>query len=455
MDRPEWKSRTHALIDRARARGVQQIILTIRSNNPNNVGPDGYFPNATVYGNKITALVEEFAGKVDAWGPANEPNGAWRPSTAPGGQAQLPPVYAAAYYFKMRGAVNAHDGTATVTSVDFLDDWGSLQNFNDYLTAYKNATGGDWGDVVAFHPYRDTRNAQLTYTNALASAAPGKNIWVTEVGAEYKGDATAQNARVSWIANTLANHSRVKRITYYSMRGSGFHSSTNWDTGLLNPNRSRRPAWYTWCAAAHGDNAAHPDCRPLPLHDSLGVHNDAGGNCLTKANTSNSSCDIFFTFGDGSENQIMVGDWNGDGIDTLGIHNDAGGNCLTNTNASNSSCDAFFTFGDGSENQIMVGDWNGDGIDTLGIHNDAGGNCLTNTNASNGSCDIFFLAGAGSQNQPIIGDWNGDGIDTFGVHNDAGGNCLINANANNSSCDIYFTFGSGSHNQVIVGNWGP
>jgi hypothetical protein len=280
VDRPEWMARTEAMIAQVRLQGARQIVLTLRSNNPVNVGPEGYFPTPAEYRAKVAPLVERLAGQVDVWGPANEPNVAWRPKEAPGGRAPLDPVTLAGYYRAFRDIVRDRDPTATITSPDFLDA-GSLDAFADYVTTYSRTAGGGWGDVVAFHPYGDVKraaapDAPATFTDALVALAPSdKDIWVTEIGAHHDGDPGAQAARVDWIANVLANHPRVKRVAYYNMRGGG----SNWDTGLLDADFARRPAWYAWCAAVHGGDRSAPDCLPpvpraaaawLPLDVLLG-----------------------------------------------------------------------------------------------------------------------------------------------------------------------------------------
>lgn len=266
VDRPEWLARTEAMIAHARRQGAEQVILTLRSNNPANVGPEGYFPTPDQYRAKVEPLVQRLAGMVDVWGPANEPNIAWRPKDDPAGQAPLDPIVLAGYYDALAEIVDRHDPTALITSPDFLDA-GSLPSFNDYVTTYSAAaSGGGWGDVVAFHPYGDVEravepSAPAAFTDALAALIPpDREIWVTEVGAHHEGDPDAQTARVKWIADVLANHPRVTRVAYYNMRGGG----PEWDTGLLDGGFARRPAWYAWCAATHGDDPEHPDCAPPP-----------------------------------------------------------------------------------------------------------------------------------------------------------------------------------------------
>jgi hypothetical protein len=266
VDRPEWLIRAEAMIATARSRGVRQIVLTLRSNNPANVGPEGYFPTPAEYRAKVEPLVRRLAPQVDVWGPANEPNIAWRPKEDPAGQAPLRPVALAGYYAALRDLVRAHDPTALVSSPDFLDA-GSLAAFADYVRAYSAAVpDGGWGDVAALHPYGDVRRATApdspaTFTDAFAALLPpDHDIWVTEVGAHHDGDPAAQAARVSWIADVLANHPRVKRVAYYNLRGGG----ADWDTGLFDGDFARRPAWYAWCAATHGDDPTAPDCSAPP-----------------------------------------------------------------------------------------------------------------------------------------------------------------------------------------------
>jgi Glycosyl hydrolase catalytic core len=258
-----WKARTHAMIAQAKAQGAAQVTLTLRSNSPGNVGPAGYFPSATQYKTETDALVKEFAGEVDFWGPANEPNGAWRPKEAPGGQAALDPTYLAAYYLKMRESVAAYDPAGKVTSPDFLDSSSSYGSFSAYISNYLShvpaGNDGGWGVAAAWHPYAGVASASLASTTTFTGlVTTGQPIWVTEVGsrADLVGQST-QNTQVNWIINTLGAQARVTRVFYYQMPG---HAS-GWDSGLLNTDSSPRPAWYTWCAASHNNNAADLDCQ--------------------------------------------------------------------------------------------------------------------------------------------------------------------------------------------------
>jgi hypothetical protein len=255
IDNPEWITRAENMIERAEAHGVQTIVVTLRSNNEGNVGPYGYFPTAAQYEEKVAQLVDRFADDVDVWGPANEPNGAWRPDNAPGGEAPLPAATLASYQLAFETVVAVEDPTALTTSPDFLDG-ANLGSIAGYVDAYEGA-GGGWGDIAAFHPYNGVTHKSLaTMTDFVGLIPAGRPIWLTEVGAHNDADTTAQDSRVAWIVNTLGAHSRVAKIFYYHVRDN----NDEWDTALLNSDQSPRPGWRTWCAATHGGNASHADC---------------------------------------------------------------------------------------------------------------------------------------------------------------------------------------------------
>lgn len=259
-DLPWHIDRARAMIARARAQGVQQILVTFKRS----VSPDldpvyGAKPTAEGYAEHVSEVVRLLADDVDVWGPANEPNRGemWLPGVS---GAQL----LADYYAGLQDAIATWDPTAEITSPDFVDraDLGTIAN---YVNAYENA-GGGWGDHVAFHPYAGAYNESTQTTlDVIDLAPPGASVWVTEIGAfgrDQRGieaSETSQNDTVWWLATTLAELPQVERIHYYHMRGN---PQAAWDTGLLNVDSSTRIAWHTWCAMAHGD-LEHAACQPV------------------------------------------------------------------------------------------------------------------------------------------------------------------------------------------------
>ena len=258
-DLPWHMDRARSIIARARAQGVEQIVVTFKKSVGQDVDPVyGSQPTAAGYAEHVGEVVRQLAGDVDVWGPANEPNRgeAWLPGVA--GAQRL-----AEYYASLQQVVETWDPTAEITSPDFVDrtDLGTIAA---YVNAYE-AAGGGWGDHVAWHPYwgTHTRTAQTTL-DLIGLAPPGAGVWITEVGAfgrdqrTIEATETSQNDTVWWLATTLAGLAQVERIHYYHMRGN---PQASWDTGLMNVDSSPRLAWHTWCAMARG--MEEPACQPV------------------------------------------------------------------------------------------------------------------------------------------------------------------------------------------------
>ncbi len=153
--------------------------------------------------------------------------------------------------------------------------------------------------------------------------------------------------------------------------------------------------------------------------------------------------ELTFSFGDAGD-PIVVGDWDGDGIDTLGVRR---GNTFHLRNR-NTSGPATVVVGYGRATDTpVVGDWDGDGIDTLGVRR---GNVfyLRNRNTS-GPATVVVAYGRASDT-PVVGDWDGDGIDTLGVRR---GNTFYLRNANRSGvADVVVPYGRTS-DAPVVGDW--
>jgi hypothetical protein len=267
--RAQWVTRTYHMIDRAKAQGAQEIVLTLRENDSMDYGsasPDPYLPSPTKYEAEIAKVVQNFATRVDVWGGANEPNLWWGAN----GNRKVPVATLIQYQAALRRVVSQYDTTARITSPDFNDQ---TPNWKPYVEEYLE-DGGGFGDIAAFHAYADAQGGTTTTTTEYAEIVPsGRDIWLTEVGLRPSltsvGGLEGQNGRVQQMVDAisgLASLDRVTRIAYYSMRWDG---NPAWDSGLLDQGLTRRPAWFTWCAATHGDVPGHPDCFDLPALPEL------------------------------------------------------------------------------------------------------------------------------------------------------------------------------------------
>ena len=82
------------------------------------------------------------------------------------------------------------------------------------------------------------------------------------------------------------------------------------------------------------------------------------GNQILMDNNFDGNADKTFYFGDGqSEDEYLVGDWNGDGKDNIAVRR--GNQILLDYNY-DGTADKTFSYGNGSsENEYLVGDWDG------------------------------------------------------------------------------------------------
>ena len=162
---------------------------------------------------------------------------------------------------------------------------------------------------------------------------------------------------------------------------------------------------------------------------------------LTNANGGTPAADYDFGLAD---DHILVGDWNGDGIDTLGVQR---GRTFLLTNATDGG-GPFTTVTYGLETDTaVVGDWDGNGTDTIGVRR---GNAyyLRNTNSS-GAAHVSFGYGTATDT-PVVGDWDGNGTDTPGIRR---GNAYYLRNTNTSgAAQVSFAYGTAS-DTPIVGDW--
>lgn len=269
----DQKDRAQALITQAKAQGVQEIVVTFRGEFDHK---PHYQPHpAKEYRPAIEAFVKQFASQVDVWGPANEPNAgyAWLPKKS--GAKKL-----AKYYKQLKAVQEQYDPDARLLSPEFHDcTKNNKKCLRDYIDAYVHA-GGGFGDVIGWHPYGDlnrkphpSSRSTTDFLNVLSQYpnARSQKVWITEVGAFGKWHDTgkeslrAQNKRVKWLVGPhgFLKFHRITRVYYYHMRAI---QDEPWDSGLtsaasFDADPSARPAWHMWCAASHGGNAHHEDCR--------------------------------------------------------------------------------------------------------------------------------------------------------------------------------------------------
>ncbi|MGC1275928.1 MAG: hypothetical protein WBC44_19660 [Planctomycetaceae bacterium] len=205
--------------------------------------------------------------------------------------------------------------------------------------------------------------------------------------------------------------------------------------------------------------------------DELGVARPNRGGGLrffldSNGNRGFDGGDAVFDFGLAGD-IVVVGNWNGVGSDKLGVGRTNRGGGLrffldSNGNRGFDGGDAVFDFGLAGD-IIVVGDWDGNGVDDLGVARRNGGGGLRFFLDSNGNRrfdpgDTIFDYGLAGD-KIIVGDWDGNGVDDLGVvRPNAGGGLTvfpdINGNRVFDATDAAFIYNFGAAGDVvIIGAW--
>ncbi|MGC5615856.1 glycoside hydrolase family 3 N-terminal domain-containing protein [Georgenia sp. Z1491] len=150
-----------------------------------------------------------------------------------------------------------------------------------------------------------------------------------------------------------------------------------------------------------------------------------------------------FSFGRPGD-EVLVGDWDGDGSDTLAVRR--GNAYFLSNNLYGGNADVELTFGRASDT-VLVGDWDGDGADSFAVRR---GNSYFLTNSLSGGNAEAELDYGRADDQVLVGDYDADGADSFAVRR---GNTYYVSNSLSSGwADAQFDYGRAG-DQVLVGDW--
>lgn len=155
------------------------------------------------------------------------------------------------------------------------------------------------------------------------------------------------------------------------------------------------------------------------------------------------SVDAAFSYGRTSD-EVLVGDWDGDGVDTFAVRR---GNTYHVLNSIRSG-DADEKFNYGRTGDVThVGDWNGDGSDTFAVTR--GNTFFVKNSLGGGSADQQFTYGRAGD-EVFAGDFEGDGLDTLSIRR---GNVLyVNNRLTGGSADFTYTYGNAS-DALFIGDF--
>jgi hypothetical protein len=228
-----------AWIKAAQADGVQPLIDF--QADPGSAG--NYVPSLSVYTAAVKAFIKQFP-TVTQYIPWNEPDWNYR-------SLSRNPGLAAAYFNALHQACSG----CSIIAGDLYLDAGHL---GSWIKAYKkglHSTPAAW----ALHPYNDIQGHSTAQIQTMMRFTTGP-IWLTEIsgvvrrGHWHGGLLTQTLAKQatdeSFLFSLPSRFPRIARIYHYQWLGEVATKNTGWDSGLLNPNGTPRPAYYVVANAA-------------------------------------------------------------------------------------------------------------------------------------------------------------------------------------------------------------
>jgi len=247
--------RAEAWLNAAHAAGVEPLVAFNQSTNHQNL-----LPTLPSYAHAVRAFMRRFPW-IKLYQTWNEENQGSQPTSHD-------PVRAARYFNWLNGACHK----CSVTAADLLDGPSMTGWLRRFLAAAHRPLL--WG----LHPYYELDYGGHEAFSTMAHMVHGQ-IWLTESGLplwrflrlsnRFEFTTAAQQERAVRRLLALARLTgRVSRIYYYQWRASitlaavekqlhhHRHVTATWDSGLLNPDCSVRPA-FTIVSRALGRGSAH------------------------------------------------------------------------------------------------------------------------------------------------------------------------------------------------------
>ena len=168
------------------------------------------------------------------------------------------------------------------------------------------------------------------------------------------------------------------------------------------------------------------------------------GNLFFVSNTWDSTvADQVVAFGRQGD-EVLVGDWDGDGRDTLGVRR--GSTFYLDNAITSGPADISFAYGKATD-EVLIGHWNGDGSDTIAVRR--GSTYFVNNSLMGGNAELAFNFGR-KNDEAYAGDFDGDGTDSFAVRR--GTDFFIMNSLVGGSADRVISYGR-LGDEVFVGDY--
>lgn len=187
-----------------------------------------------------------------------------------------------------------------------------------------------------------------------------------------------------------------------------------------------------------------PDNKPdTPKAEGATLVVRRGNEYHFKYTLSNGGADLIIRYGY-ADDEVLVGDWDGDGIDTLCVRR--GNTYYFKNSLSSGPADKVVTYGRTGD-VVLSGDWNGDDVDTLCVRRD---NTYHFKNSLSGGVADKVVTYGQKNDSVLVGDWDADGKDTLCVRR--GNTYYFKNSLSNGLADSTIPYGYAT-DSILVGDW--
>ena len=241
MSNKTYLNDARAWINAARADGVRPLV---------SFGGNGnYIPTVAQYTAAVKAFIHDFP-TVKLYTAWNEPDWIYRPALA------NHPALAASFF----NALVKNCRGCTIAAGDlYRPVSGPGGGLGAWIKAYQKGLRYK-PKVWALHPYTDVRSHKTAQIQTLERYIGGAQVWLTEIsGLIRRGHwpfpnqspaAAGKDEQFLFALPKRFHH--ITAIYHYQWQGTIDGPNTGWDSGLIDPQGTPRPAYWVVYNAAHG-----------------------------------------------------------------------------------------------------------------------------------------------------------------------------------------------------------
>ncbi|MCD8132248.1 MAG: InlB B-repeat-containing protein, partial [Clostridiales bacterium] len=150
-----------------------------------------------------------------------------------------------------------------------------------------------------------------------------------------------------------------------------------------------------------------------------------------------------------STDEILIGDWDGDGIETLCVRRGNRYYFSNDTTFTSTIADVVLDYGRTGD-EVLVGDWDNDGKDTLCVRR---GNTYYFSNDLVSTIAQNVLDYGKSTDEVLVGDWDGDGSVTLCARRGTPMYFANDATFTSTAEDVKVTNYGTTSDEILVGDW--